>query len=98
MDQEQERTSDDNPEANLSQDQQIELYALLSSSTCCNDEPRPRLTDTNEDISEKYITRLPNGIKYVHININGLKSKFAEINDLLINENNILVLAVTETK
>ncbi|CAL8129757.1 unnamed protein product [Orchesella dallaii] len=45
-----------------------------------------------------YQARLGKKPKLIHVNINGLKSKFYDVKQLLNSEKNILLLAVTETK
>ncbi len=73
-----------------------EPNACEDPSQYCN--PGGSFCSNTTITSEKYIKRLPKGLKFVHININGLKSKFSDVNDMLINEENILVFGITETK
>lgn len=53
---------------------------------------------TQEQIPLSLDPRLPSGIKFLHININGLRSKFDEVYNLLVSEKNILCMAITESK
>lgn len=50
------------------------------------------------DLGFQYVPKLPNGLLYAHININGIQSKFEEVKQLVAFENNIMLLAITETK
>jgi len=45
-----------------------------------------------------YEDLLPKGRKIVHLNINGIKSKFEEVRHFLTNEKNVMCLALTESK
>jgi len=53
---------------------------------------------SNEGQEYSYVSRLKKGIKYVHVNINGLKSKFEHVKELLNNEQNVICMGITETK
>lgn len=55
---------------------------------------------SSEEDSEatKYLPFLPKGRKFLHININGIRNKFEEIEHLLVNEKDIVVFAITESK
>ncbi len=52
----------------------------------------------NECEEPQYSPVLPKGLKYAHLNVNGIKSKFFEIQRFLSNEKNIMVLGITESK
>ncbi len=52
----------------------------------------------NKDEPIKYSSLLPKGKKFLHVNINGLRNKFEEVEHLLINEKDIVVFAITESK
>ncbi len=45
-----------------------------------------------------YKARLPKYPKILHINVNGLRSRFEDVRHLLINENNIIACGISETK
>lgn len=57
--------------------------------------------DDSEDDDEngfQYVPVMPKYKKFVHVNINGLKSKYDELRYLLVNEKNIIACALCETK
>ncbi len=65
-----------------------ETESMSSSSLCVPKE--------DEVIAPK--SPFPNGLKFIHQNVNGLRTKFDEYRNLLISDAKICVLALTETK
>ncbi len=53
---------------------------------------------TNQHQPLTLAPRLPSGIKFLHININGLRSKFDVVYNLLVSEKNVMCMAITESK
>lgn len=51
-----------------------------------------------ENEEPQYSPVLPKGLKFAHLNINGIKSKFYELQRFLYNEKNIMVLGITKSK
>lgn len=76
-------------------------------SSCQNKQPPLPFVHTSiiEDISNcepseppEYETRLPTHPKCLHINLNGLKSRYDDLRNLLENEKNIISCCLSETK
>lgn len=51
-----------------------------------------------EKLNLSYTSVLPKGLKYAHLNINGIKSKFFDIQRFKKNENNVMACSITESK
>lgn len=77
-----------------------EVFEYLDVLPFQNGQPHSqelRPAEEGED-GTQYEQQLQKGRKILHININGLSNKYEEVRDFLINENNILLCAITETK
>lgn len=66
------------------------------SNSYFNQDSIHQLNDSHQ--ANNYECQLPPGLKYAHLNVNGVKGKFVEIAEFLNNEKNILVLGLTESK
>ncbi|CAL8109260.1 unnamed protein product [Orchesella dallaii] len=75
------------------EDAQLSILPFHSEESLPQEEP---IEADNQQIS--HIKYFPKGWKLAHLNVNGLKSKLAEIHELLISDSRIMVLCLTETK
>lgn len=55
-------------------------------------------SELDENGETKRTRILPIQPKFLHINLNGLKSRYTDLRDLLVNEANIIACAISETR
>jgi len=85
---------------NQSQDNMLyELpFAEISDLSINNYTDNDVLTGSSNTNAVVYENLLPKGRKIIHLNVNGIRNKYEEIRYFLINESNVMVLAITESK
>lgn len=56
------------------------------------------IVDSESGDVPTYTQLFPTGIKFLYNNINGIRSKFTEVHNILTNERNVLLFSLSETK
>lgn len=70
----------------------------FSNSLFVDEETSIDINTTSNQSSLNSPVKLPKGLKFAHVNINGIKGKFSECVEFLDTEKNVLVLGITESK